>query len=198
MSVKHIFLIQACPEEFIIFDESKFPQYRFTRVYTEIGKTNAAYNVTRAICEQGKPDLAINLGTAGADNVSFNVGDIKVCNSFFDRDLNTVSIVKGLYDLKNTDRGLLPDSDKATYGTCSTGDEFVVTPQNNADVYEMEAMGAATPCAKFGIPFFAVKYVSDILGKNSITTWQENVIASKTVLGKWLEDYLTTYSPLMS
>ena len=58
------------------------------------------------------------------------------------------------------------------YGTCNTGDSFITQGNDiEGDVIDMESFAEADVCREMGIPFFAVKYVTDIVGQNSSQEW---------------------------
>ena len=57
-------------------------------LYTGVGKVNASYNLTKAITQK-KPDVILNIGTAGSKK--FNYGNIILCNKFIQRDMNATA-----------------------------------------------------------------------------------------------------------
>lgn len=178
----HIFIVKACEEESISFTPENFPDFKFTFITTGVGKVNAAINLTKEIM-RNKPDFVINLGSAGADKPN-KIGDIKVCTKFSDRNLeNDCSLTEEIYKpLHNSDMNLISEDGSL----CSTGDDFLLSPRNNADVYDMEAFALAKVCHEFKIPFVSVKYITDIIGENSIDVWKNNVTSSGKVLGYWM------------
>lgn len=182
MKFLHIFIVKACEEEPILFTPENFPDIDFTFITTGVGKVNATMNLTREIMKN-KPDFVINLGTAGADKPN-KIGDIKVCTRFSDRNLeDDCSLSEENYSpLYNTDMNLIPEDGSL----CSTGDNFLLESRNDADVYDMEAFALAKVCQEFKIPFVSVKYITDIIGENSIDVWKNNVTSSGKVLGDWV------------
>lgn len=44
-----------------------------------------------------------------------------------------------------------------------------------ADVVDMEAYAQAGPAQAKGIPFIAIKYVTDVIGQNSIKHWEDKL-----------------------
>jgi len=172
--VMKILLVYAIPEEKI---EINISNAEIVYVETGMGKVNAAMQTMRAICEH-HPDVVINFGTAGTLN--HNVGDIIVCNQFIDRDLRKVTL-DGL-DSEITFSGdamnrvftehQLKDVAKMINGTCNTGDSFVTQGIDiEGDVIDMEAYGEAEVCREMGVPFVSVKYVTDVIGQNSVEAW---------------------------
>ena len=57
------------------------PHHELVYLETGVGKVRSAMNLMRAVIFH-RPDLVLNFGTAGSLN--HNVGDVVVCNRFFD------------------------------------------------------------------------------------------------------------------
>jgi nucleoside phosphorylase len=58
----------------------------------------------------------------------------------------------------------------------STGSKFVTElEQNNTDLVDMEAYWIAMACYKCDVQFLCYKYVSDYIGNNSFTEWENRV-----------------------
>lgn len=154
-------------------------------VKTGIGKVKAAIKVQSAIAEI-KPDFVLNIGTAGS--VKHSVGEIVVCNKFFDRDLEKVNhpeITSRLEFDKKAIHDFLPGIIVDDY-SCGTGDSFLVDAQMlYCDVCDMEAFAVAMVCDYFKVPFAAVKYVSDKVGENKSKQWEETLAGAK----KGLSDF---------
>ena len=72
------------------FTELKFPgligeeEVHIGYIRTGVGKVKSAYYVSEVL-NQAKPDLVINVGTAGS--IDCQGGDILVCRHFIDRDM---------------------------------------------------------------------------------------------------------------
>ena len=47
------------------------------------------------------------------------------------------------------------------------------------DVVDMESFALAFVCQQMNIPFFSIKYVTDVIGKNSIKEWEDKLKALK-------------------
>ncbi len=144
---------------------------------TGVGKVNAAMHTYQAIL-QHQPDLVINMGTAGS--VDHKLGDILVCDKFADREIEKVSEPLGMpYIFSFAEElekyaYLFPDEKRFV---CNSGDSFVTERLDTiGDVFDMEAVGIAQVCKLLGVPMVAVKYVSDIIGENSIKGWEEWLI----------------------
>lgn len=176
--IMKILFVYAIPEERI---EINIPNAEVIYVETGMGKVNAAMKTMRAICEY-HPDMVINYGSAGTLN--HNIGDIIVCNRFIDRDLQKVTvngIVSEIVFGTDAARDVLTEQRlteraKVLWGTCNTGDSFITSGADiEGDVIDMESYAMADVCREMGIPFVAVKYVTDVVGQNSVESWQEKL-----------------------
>lgn len=176
--IMKILFVYAIPEERI---EINIPNAEVIYVETGMGKVNAAMKTMRAICEY-HPDMVINYGSAGTLN--HNIGDIIVCNRFIDRDLQKVTVngvvseivfgTDAVRDVLTEQR--LTERAKVLWGTCNTGDSFITSGADiEGDVIDMESYAMADVCREMGIPFVAVKYVTDVVGQNSVESWQEKL-----------------------
>lgn len=156
---------------------------------TGIGKCNASYELTRHLClSSDSYDLVLNIGTAGT--LKFQVGDILFCNQFVDRDLvklkdyglqyQTESLYKDVWPSFVNGR-LIEDSFVA-----NTGDDFVTSSEQiDGDVIDMEAYALASVCQRMNVPFVSVKYVTDVVGQNSLKHWEDKLADAR----KGLSDY---------
>lgn len=176
--IMKILFVYAIPEEKI---EVNIPNAEVIYVETGMGKVNAAMKTMRAICEY-HPDMVINYGSAGTLN--HNIGDIIVCNRFIDRDLQKVTLNGVVSEIVfGTDAARhvlteqrLTERAKVLWGTCNTGDSFITSGADiEGDVIDMESYAMADVCREMGIPFIAVKYVTDVVGQNSVESWQEKL-----------------------
>ena len=176
--IMKILFVYAIPEEKI---EINIPNVEVIYVETGMGKVNAAMKTMRAICEY-HPDMVINYGSAGT--LKHNIGDIIICNRFIDRDLQKVTlngvvseIVFGTDEARHVlTEQRLNERAKVLWGTCNTGDSFITSGADiEGDVIDMESYAIADVCREMGIPFVSVKYVTDVVGKNSVESWQEKL-----------------------
>ncbi len=188
--IMKVLLVYAIPEEKI---EVNIPNAEVIYVETGIGKVNAAMHTMRAICEY-HPDVVINFGSAGTLN--HKVGDIIVCNRFVDRDLRNV-ILDGViseieFDRDAINRVFLSEhlmEHAKLIGTCNTGDSFITQGSDiEGDVIDMESYAVADVCREMGIPFVAVKYVTDIVGQNSSQEWFAKLKDAREGLTKFFND----------
>lgn len=172
-----------------MFDIS-FPNIR--TVLTGVGKANAAYRLTKAI-SAGRPDIVINIGTAGAKD--YSVGDILVSKHFVDRDLTPLEIEGVEVEIETQCHLNLPSiigCDKRTCGCIvNSGDDFVTADEAFVgDVVDMEAFALASVCKNEGINFVAVKYITDIIGQNSVKHWNEKLICANAALHEYFNNHI--------
>jgi len=187
--MKKILVTYAVNDEYIPI---ALKGYDLKFVHTGIGKTKSAMNLTEAICIE-KPYLVLNIGSAGT--LLHAIGDIFVCRRFIDRDFQSVGLPGIEYEIdfepvlsadKLTENWL---SDNQKPGTCNTGDSFVTQAENiDGDVVDMEAYAQAVVCRQFDLPFISVKYVTDIIGQNSVKHWQDKLSDARKGLEKWFNE----------
>jgi adenosylhomocysteine nucleosidase len=157
---------------------------------TGVGKVSAALH-TYEHAHELKPDLVLAVGTAGT--LHHQVGDIVVADKFVDRDLEKIAHLGVSFQLNFTDEMGVFAFRQVIDATVSTGDTFQENADDSsagawADVFDMEAFGGAQACKMLGIPFIAVKYITDVIGQNSIKHWEEKLEDAR----KGLEGFLKT------
>ena len=155
---------------------------------TGIGKVSTAIHVYKAVLKE-KPDLVINIGSGGALNRQ--LGDILICPSFIDRDLAKISFlgVTCLLDFKEELKaaGILKNHELNT--TVSTGDTFQTSENESGtdgDVFDMEAYAGAQVCKEVGVPYISIKYITDIIGQNSIKHWEDKLLEAREKLAEFI------------
>lgn len=157
------------------FTEIKWPDVEVYYVRTGIGKVKAAFHLAEAI-QQVKPDIVINQGTAGT--INHQVGMSLVCRHFVDRDMHKMSGLGMECHIDSSEllaaRGFCRHWTESA--TCNTGDSFLTELTDiEGDVVDMEAYAQAFVCRAKEIPFISVKYVSDVIGQNSVKHWQDRL-----------------------
>ena len=154
-------------------------------VLSRIGKVAAATTAT-VLIERFKVDRIVFTGVAGGLGAGVNVGDVVVADSFLQHDLDASPIFPKyevpLYGVSRiaADKPLtellvraasvaLPDA-KLHRGLVVSGDRFVSTTAESralqsslpdALAVEMEGAAFAQVCHDYGVPFAAVRTVSD-------------------------------------
>lgn len=168
--MKNILITFATQLEVIHLD---WPDVSCGYLRTGVGKMRSAYYLSQAIDQIG-PDMVINIGTAGS--VNHRVGDLFVCRHFIDRDMQKLTEFGIPYQLSFPEDkfDFLPHCLYTHPGVCNTGDSFVTELSDlHGDIIDMEAYAQAFVCENKKIPFLAVKCVSDIIGENSVETWEK-------------------------
>lgn len=177
--IMKILFVYAIPEERI---DINIPDAEVIYVETGMGKVNAAMKTMRAICEY-HPDMVINFGTAGTLN--HKVGDIFVCNHFIDRDLRKVTLDGVISEIEFEKIERFSNS---VWGVCNTGDSFITSGADiEGDVIDMEAYAEAEVCREMGIPFISVKYVTDVVGQNSVESWLDKLADARKGLTEFFK-----------
>ena len=71
----------------------------------------------------------------------------------------------------------------------SCGDNFVTEGEGfGADVVDMESFAEYDVCQELGVPFFAIKYVTDVIGQNSMEIWEKRLADSRTALTTYFKN----------
>ena len=186
--MKKILVVHAIQLEQI---KLHLPGVEIKTILSGIGKANAAMNVMQAVIEF-QPDFVLNIGTAGTLN--HNVGDIIVSHHFVDRDMvplvafglesDLVSIVPEGWQLSSYIGGNNLSGDFIV----NTGDDFVTADSGiEGDVVDMEAFAEALVCRKMNLPFLSIKYVTDVVGQNSIALWEEKLADARNSLSAFFD-----------
>lgn len=161
------------------FTEIQFPHDEVIPVCTGIGKVNAAFRLTEAICRH-HPDAVLNIGTVGT--VMHRVGDMFVCRRFIDRDMQKLASL-GLPCRIEFSELPVPEGfswEGKKEAVCNTGDSFLTELADiEGDVVDMEAYAQAVVCKERKLPFVAVKYVTDVVGQNSVKHWQDKLAEAR-------------------
>lgn len=165
--------------------EERFPLHldgaEVVEIVTGVGKTLAATAVALAIVEH-QPDLVLNVGTVGT--YRHQVGDILVSRRFVDRDMLKLPLdmLKKRIDMSDMSwgwelRSVVDGAQSDRVATINTGDNFVTDASEDlgCDAVDMEAFAEAWVCRQTARPFLSVKYVTDVLGQNSIAVWEEKL-----------------------
>ncbi|MEG1580253.1 MAG: nucleosidase [Bacteroidaceae bacterium] len=173
----NILITHALEEESFYIN---FEKHAVQQLITGCGKASSAAMLMEAICTD-KPDLVINIGTSGTLN--YKIGDVLVCRVFYDRDYEHLYLPMLERVIDNSTPPVLSHWKSVLSGVevdqrfaVNTGDNFLTgdTPFTG-DVVDMEAFAQAWVCRYKQIPFLSVKYVTDLLGQNSIKKWEDKL-----------------------
>lgn len=186
--MKKVLITWAIDDEAIAIEGK---ENKIVTIATGIGKASAAVTVANAI-NRWHPDLIINVGTAGT--LRHAVGDVLVCDRFVDRDYAKAQLpgldyridmahVLFLQRIARQWPSLLGGSESDKRFVANTGDNFVTDHEaTEGDVFDMEAYAEAFAARQAGIPFMAVKFVTDVIGQNSVKAWQQKLADARRVL----------------
>lgn len=179
----------AVKEEFITLN---IEGYNIIPIHTGVGKTNSTFALTKNILEK-EPYLVLNIGTAGT--VSHNVGDIFVATDFIDRDYEAIKLPGINYKIEGHQ---LIDKESQLHewilsypktGICNTGDTFITEISNiSGDFVDMEAYSQAYVCKELKVPFISIKYITDIIGQNSVQHWENKLEDARIALSLWFKE----------
>jgi len=187
--MKTIFVTYAVKEEFIPLE---IEGCNVVHIYTGVGKTKSAHVLTKKLCLL-KPDLVLNIGTAGS--LQHNIGDVFIANLFVDRDYEAVKLPGIDYEINGLEllnsipqlKGKVLEYEKT--GVCNTGDTFVTNPITvYGDIIEMEAFAQAYVCKEFDVAFLSIKYITDIIGENSVELWESKLDDARKKLLLWFKE----------
>ena len=147
-----------------------------------IGKVNAAVCTQIMISTFGVNEI-INTGVSGGISKGIRQNDIVIAERFVQHDVDTtaigdpigfVSTINKVYF--DTDKGItsrlkaaIGNKARTTIGTIATGDQFVADKKTGKKIHErfsacacdMEGGAIAQVCALAGVPFGAVRCISD-------------------------------------
>lgn len=151
-----------------------------------IGKVNAAAataNLINLNCE-----IIINSGLSGAIDV-LKPGEFTVGTRYIEHDFDSTPLGYKKYEkplqeyIYNADDGLLKIFTKmgATPGVMVAGDSFICCNVKTAELKEnlnamscdMESAACASVCKKAGVPFIAVRKISDNADDEAIETYRD-------------------------
>lgn len=184
---RKILLAFALPQEVV---DVELPGCEARTVLTGITKPYAAARLAKAVAEE-RPDLIINVGTAGTLHRS--VGDIIVSTHFLDRDVQRQHFDSASGELHTSCSlvAALPSvvsGRRVTEGgfVVNTGDDFVTEAgELQADAIDMEAFADAMVAHEFGVEFVAVKYITDVVGRNSMEIWENKLADARAALREY-------------
>lgn len=155
-------------------------------VVTGLGKVEAAAGTARAIAESS-PDLVVNMGTAGS--LRPGQSGVFVPSTILNHDLDSAAIRGFGYDA--VDAIEVPGGDGTVL---ATGDRFIADPAardelaERAHLVDMEGFAIARTCQVLGVPFRAVKVVSDSADEAAVD-WPSVLDRCARDLADWLASH---------
>jgi adenosylhomocysteine nucleosidase len=160
--------------------------------YTGIGKINAARATTQLIFEE-KPDLILNVGTAGCF-LQESLGEVFGVSEVLERDMIAEPLAP---------RGTVPFSDQPPLYTsgfgsvrCATGDSFVTSQEqwlidNAVALVDMELFAIAKVANHFGIEWKSIKFASDLSNSTAHFDWLRNLKDSTRKILSMIDDAIS-------
>ncbi len=180
--------------------------------YTGIGKVNASMSTTILINEI-KPDLVINLGTAGGIDVKVDILDLVIADklAYHDVDVTAFGYQKGQVPQNDTyletdiNKYFIEEVEKqginVHVGTIVSGDQFIndrntkikITSNfDNVYAVEMESTAIVDVCNKLDVKSLVIRGISDLAHGNSTMEFDkylEQVVKKFRVIIKILQHY---------
>ena len=159
-------------------------------VYSGVGKINATRTLTEQILKN-KPDLVVNVGTAGS--LKPHLSGSFVVRDVIEHDMSAEPLAP---------RGSTPfDSTSPIFSSdlgnvrCATGDSFVteVDPwliESSVDLVDMELFAIAKICGFYGVKWRSLKYVSDYVDENSAENWIHSLERASREIQNTIKDLL--------
>ena len=175
----------------IVAAEGEFAHPGANICYTGIGKVNAAI-AAQHIIEAERPQLIINMGTAGSSK--FDFGEIVNPTGWVQRDMNLTEFCAPKYVVPFSGDAQILEYGRcdARYSAavCGSGDTFVRNIKEDIwDCVDMEGFAIAQACRASGVPFAVYKFISD--GKSADTQdheWTEVLDSARAALHKVYEE----------
>ncbi|HOO82154.1 MAG TPA: nucleosidase [Alphaproteobacteria bacterium] len=174
---------------FAMKEESQDVFVDYDVLHCQIGKINASHNLMRQIA-QNRPELVVNLGTAGSRKHAG--GTIVNPTQFIQRDMDVTALGIELYQTPFSDDPIIIEHglrfEHLPGGICGTGDNFDASQAAATfDVVDMEAYALALICKRENIPFACLKYVSDGANDDAHMDWHEALHITAEKLHKALK-----------
>ena len=138
----------------------------YSKAVSGVGPVLAAA-VTASAINEVKPDVVFSVGSAGSMG-KLGIGECLSFGSVImpDMDLTAYGLERGVTLLpagKKMGRIML---DSNSDSILSTSSSFAAEPMPGADAADMEAYGVAVAASLSSIPCYAVKVITDIVGKH--------------------------------
>lgn len=165
---------------------------------TGVGKARAAAALGRRLADRPRPDVVVNVGTAGSvDGVITGVVEVTWVTQH-DIPYDAIEALVGGtldrgYALASAATPVPMPTPPSGVTMLATGDVFVADGAHarrlaaqGIHLVDMEAFGFAAACAEFEVPFRCVKVVSDFADESAGESWIDTVDACARSLGEWV------------
>ncbi|MGD9639457.1 MAG: nucleosidase [Alphaproteobacteria bacterium] len=149
---------------FALKEEAKDQFDDLNCLFTDMGKINAAFALTKHLVLNPEVEFVVNLGTCGSQNLK--PASIVCATTFYQRDWSVPFLTMPTDHFEKITYGIKIDNILEV--ACGTGDSFVSEWPENApyEIVDMEAFALASVCQKFQKKFICLKSVSDAAGEN--------------------------------
>jgi len=161
-----------------------------------IGKVNAAMTTT-ILMQEFKPDLVLNIGSAGGFDEELEVGAVVISDEVRHHDVDATVFGYELGQVPQMPAAYIANKElielavqavdeigehQHAVGLIATGDSFMSDPERVALVKqqfpemkaaEMEAAAVAQVCFQYNTAFVVIRALSDIAGKESSVSFDE-------------------------
>ncbi|KYG58035.1 5'-methylthioadenosine/S-adenosylhomocysteine nucleosidase [Planococcus maritimus] len=161
-----------------------------------IGKVNAAMTTT-ILMQEFKPDLVLNIGSAGGFDEELEVGAVVISDEVRHHDVDATVFGYELGQVPQMPAAYIANKElvelavqavddigehQHAVGLIATGDSFMSDPERVASVKqqfpamkaaEMEAAAVAQVCFQYDTAFVVIRALSDIAGKESSVSFDE-------------------------
>jgi adenosylhomocysteine nucleosidase len=165
-----ILIVAALKSEF--FNDETLDHKIF---YSGVGKINAARTITEQILKN-KPDLVVNVGTAGS--LKPELSGCLIVRDVIEHDMSAEALApRGSTPFDSTSPVLSSDLGNVR---CATGDSFITKAdpwlvESLVDLVDMELFALAKVCTHYGVAWRSLKYVSDYVDENSADSWSRSL-----------------------
>jgi adenosylhomocysteine nucleosidase len=158
---------------------------------TGCGKLNAAVALSQVLVAH-RPDVVVNVGTAGALVDGFD--GLHIVGACVEHDLDVLNLEQ-LTGERPTGRF---DLGTGTGTVVATGDRVVTDPTEarriaalGAHLVDMETFALARVCAAFDVPFLCAKYVTDQADADVAASWTASLRSASKALCAWSRELPT-------
>jgi adenosylhomocysteine nucleosidase len=168
-------------------EEAEFLGTELPVLLTGMGKVNAAVAVTDTLAQHPRPELVVNLGSAGA--LRPGLTGTHVVTRVVQHDLDS-AVLRTLTGRSYGEPIALGDPDGVVL---ATGDAFIADRgarerlAGHAELVDMEGYAVAAAAAAAGVSVRIVKHVSDDADEGAAAMWRQSVRGCAQALAGWVE-----------
>jgi nucleoside phosphorylase len=102
-----------------------------------------------------------------------------------------LSSIQNNYPLPRAIQEIFPQDIEVQQSIVNTGDKFLSDLSDVVgDAVDMEAFAQAVVCKQMQTPFISVKYITDVIGQNSLKVWEDKLTDARQGLSRFFEKHL--------